>query len=142
MNTIKTNITINAPIQVVWHILLNFEAYPSWNPFITRIHGEATLGATLKTTLINNGKENHFKPQITALDPYQSFEWLGKLPLGMFNGKHYFRLEKIDDQTTQLIHGEQFSGWLASLILYFIKAETVRGFEAMNKALKNRAEQS
>lgn len=142
MNTIKTNITINAPIQVVWNILLNFEAYPSWNPFITRIHGQATLGATLETTLINNGKENHFKPQITALDPYQSFEWLGKLPLGMFNGKHYFRLEKIDDQTTQLIHGEQFSGWLASLILYFIKAETVRGFEAMNKALKNRAEQS
>lgn len=142
MNTIKTNITINAPIQVVWNILLNFEAYPSWNPFITRIHGQATLGATLETTLINNGKENHFKPQITTLDPYQSFEWLGKLPLGMFNGKHYFRLEKIDDQTTQLIHGEQFSGWLASLILYFIKAETVRGFEAMNKALKNRAEQS
>ncbi|BDS12121.1 SRPBCC domain-containing protein [Aureispira anguillae] len=141
MQSIRTEIIIHAPIQSVWDILTNFEAYPSWNPFIIRIKGDLNLGAVLATTLINNGKENHFTPQITALQKEQQFEWLGKLPLGMFNGNHYFHLEKIDAQNTRLIHGERFSGWLSGLILYLIKEETIRGFEAMNKALKNKAEQ-
>ena len=141
MQSIKTEITIHASIQTVWNILTNFEAYPSWNPFIISIKGKAEQDARLKTIMLNNGKENAFTPIITILETEQKLEWLGKLPLGMFNGNHYFHLEALDANTTKLIHGEHFSGWLSGLILKMIKEETIRGFEAMNQALKTKSEQ-
>lgn len=141
MKTIITEITINAPIETVWTILSNLEAYPSWNPFIISLKGKLALGETVHAILVSNGKENHFKPDITALEDGQKFEWLGKLPLGMFSGNHYFRLEKIDTNTTKFVHGENFSGWLSGLILWLIQKETIRGFKAMNEALKIKAEQ-
>ncbi len=34
MKSLKTSITIEAAPSVVWDILMDFEAYPDWNPFI------------------------------------------------------------------------------------------------------------
>lgn len=142
MKTIETKMTINAPIETVWTILSQFEAYSSWNPFIISIKGKLALHETLNTIIISNGKENHFQPAVTVLEEGQRFEWLGKLPLGMFNGNHYFRLKKVNASTTEFIHGEHFSGWLSGLILLLIGKETTRGFKAMNEALKIKAEQA
>ncbi len=41
---------------------------------------------------------------------------------------------------TELIHGEQFSGLLSGPIMRMIHAETVQGFELMNRALRERSE--
>jgi uncharacterized protein YndB with AHSA1/START domain len=37
MNNIQTEILINTDITKVWDILINFDGYPKWNPFITSI---------------------------------------------------------------------------------------------------------
>ena len=34
---IKTSIHINATKEKVWEILMDFEKYPEWNPFIKSI---------------------------------------------------------------------------------------------------------
>lgn len=142
MKNLETTITINANVKTVWNILTNFEAFPSWNPFIVSIKGNLKEGATLTNVMMNGGKENTFKPVITVIEEHQKFEWLGKLPLNMFNGNHYFHLEQIDEHTTKLVHGEHFSGWLRGILMYFIGEETKRGFIAMNEALKTKAEQA
>jgi hypothetical protein len=36
---IKTEIPIGAPASAVWSILMDFERYPEWNPFIKKISG-------------------------------------------------------------------------------------------------------
>ena len=140
MKNLETSITIAAPIQTVWNILTSFEEYPSWNPFITKIEGELKMGGQLSNTLMINGKPNYFQPNIITLEEGRKFEWLGSGPLGMFNGQHYFELEDLGNNQTKLIHGEHFSGWLRWLIMLMIGKETKRGFEAMNAALKARAE--
>ena len=140
MKNLETTITISAPIQTVWNILTSFEEYPSWNPFITKIEGNLKMGGQLNNTLMLNGKPNYFQPKIVAFEEGQKFEWLGSGALGMFNGQHYFYLEDLGNNQTKLIHGEHFSGWLRWLIMWMIGAETKRGFEAMNAALKARAE--
>lgn len=142
MKSITTEIIIHAPASTIWSILNNFQAYPSWNPFITKMKGNLALGESLLVIIANNGKKNTFKPVVTTLHKEEEFAWTGKLPLGIFNGNHYFKLEKVDEQTTRFVHGEHFSGWLSSPILLLIEKETIRGFEAMNKALKNKAEQA
>ncbi len=142
MKEIKTEIIINASANKVWEVLTNFEAYPNWNPFIIEILLEGTLveGAQLQNTMLNKGKKNVFKPVVTQLTKTHRFEWLGKLPLGMFSGRHYFILEELDVHQTRLIHGEKFSGWLMPLLMRMIGEDTMKNFQAMNKALKVVAE--
>jgi uncharacterized protein YndB with AHSA1/START domain len=48
MKTIKTEIDIQAPAETVWEMLSDIDAFPSRNPFITRLEGEveATEGSS------------------------------------------------------------------------------------------------
>lgn len=44
---IKTEIQIDATPERVWEILTDFDAYPTWNPFIKSITGEVNVGNTI-----------------------------------------------------------------------------------------------
>ena len=141
MKSIQTEIIINASTERVWNLLTDFTNYSSWNSFIISIEGRLEKGTQLKNTMMVNGKKNVFKPTITEVKPNQYFEWLGKLPLNTFNGRHYFELESIGPNQTKLIHGEKFSGWLRAIIMKSIGEATRNNFIKMNKELKDLAEQ-
>jgi len=140
MKEIKTEIIINASTEKVWNVLTENAAYPSWNPFIVSMEGTLAKGNTITNTLFSGGKKQTFKPLILAFDENKKLEWLGKLPLGMFNGQHYFILEKVNENQTKFIHGEYFSGWLRGLIMSQIGEDTRANFVKMNEALKARVE--
>lgn len=141
--SIETRILIHASQEVVWSILLDNSTYTSWNPFIVESKGIIRVGSKIKNTILSKGKPMHFTPRITKLIPNKQFEWLGRLFIpGIFDGRHYFHLHALDHQTSELVHGEFFSGWLSGIILKSIKADTEKGFKAMNEALKKRAEKA
>lgn len=142
MKTITTEIKINAGIEKVWEILSDFPSYPDWNPFITRISGEIKTGSKLNVTLeIEGMKPSSFKPEIISVTQGEKFCWRGKLYMkGLFDGTHYFILEKTGDNKTLLTHGENFQGILTRSILRKIEKSTRDGFERMNLALKEKAE--
>lgn len=142
MKSIQTEIIINAPADKVWNILTDFSNYPNWNSFIISVEGELEQGGKLKNTMIIEGEKNVFKPTITKVETNKYFEWLGKLPLGIFKGRHYFELESISPNQTKLIHGEKFSGWLRGIIMKKIGEATRNNFIKMNKELKMLAEQT
>lgn len=83
-------------------------------------------------------------PTVLAMEVDREFRWKGRLALpGIFDGEHRFRLSAESRATTRLVHEEVFSGLLVPLVMRGrIKARTVAGFEAMNQALKSRAEAS
>ncbi len=140
MKSIQTEIIINASPEKVWLALTDFENYPTWNTFIISIEGELKEGSRLKNKMVINGEEKIFIPKILKVIPYEHLEWLGKAPLGIFNGRHYFKLESIQANQTKLIHGENFSGWLRGIIMKKIGNATRDGFIQMNKNLKKLAE--
>jgi len=140
-NRIETSIIIKSNVNNVWEILTNFDAYPSWNPFIKAIKGNLKLGAVLNNTLVNKDKEMVFHPVVTKLVEQKEFEWVGKALANTFVGRHNFTLEKISENETKLLQSEQFSGLLSSLLLLMIRNDTEKGFKEMNQALKNRAEE-
>ena len=80
MKNIQTEILILADIAKVWDVLMNFDNYPKWNPFITSISGERKLGSRL-TVSINppGGKGMTFKPTILTLESNKEFRWKSKL---------------------------------------------------------------
>ncbi len=139
---LQTEIMINASVSTVWQILTNFEAYPTWNPFIKSIKGEAKEGAILENVIHpEGGKAQTFKPTVLKSIPNQEFRWLGRLFVkGLFDGEHYFILEKVNENTTRFIHGENFSGILVNILMGMMKEQIQTSFEKMNQALKRKAE--
>lgn len=116
---------------------MDFNHYPNWNPFIKSISGAKVVGSNLSVQIQPpNAKGMAFDPEVLVLQPNAEFRWLGKLFIkGIFDGEHYFKLEKQDDGTTQFIHGEQFSGFLVALMGKALD-KTEEGFVLMNQSLK------
>jgi hypothetical protein len=141
MKNIQTEILINTDITKAWDVLMNFDNYPKWNPFITSISGEPKLGSRL-TVSINppGGKGMTFKPNILTLEANKEFRWKGKLGInGIFDGEHYFILKSVDKDITKFIHGEKFSGLLVPFVRKMLD-KTQKGFQLMNESIKNECE--
>ena len=141
MKNIQTEILINTDITKVWDVLMNFDNYPKWNPFITSISGERKLGSRL-TVSINppGGKGMTFKPNILTLEANKEFRWKGKLGInGIFDGEHYFILEVLENDKTKFIQGEKFSGLLVPFVGKMLD-KTQKGFQLMNESIKKECE--
>ena len=121
--------------------MADFEKFPQWNPFIVKLEGRPEVNTRLRAELKNGNRVSVFKPKVLVAEKNKAFEWLGSLPIpGIFNGHHYFRIESLNAGQVKFIHGEEFTGLLAGVILNKIGEQTRAGFIAMNKALKEWAE--
>jgi hypothetical protein len=143
VRTIETVIEIAAPPESVWASLVDFAAYGSWNPFIRSIEGEPTPGARLKVRIEPPGRSGMtFKPTVLEAAPGRRLRWLGTVGVrGVLDGEHRFELEPLAGGRTRFTHSEQFRGVLVPVFAGML-ADTRRGFEAMNAALKARVERS
>ena len=140
---LHTEIAIEATAERVWEILTDFAAYPAWNAFIPCISGPGTVGSRLDLQMRPpSGRGMLFRPTVLAAAPSQELRWLGQLGVpGLFDGEHRFLIEPLGTNRVRFVQEERFTGLLAPLVLRFIERGTRRGFEAMNQALKARAEQ-
>lgn len=139
---IQTQINIRASKATIWNILMNFEEYPTWNPFIQTIEGPAVQGQKIKVFIQPPGaKGMTFKPLILVHRANQKFTWLGHFIFpGLFDGEHSFELVECADGSIDFIHSESFKGILIPLFANMLDNQTKLGFEQMNQALKERAE--
>lgn len=142
MRQLSTTVEINSSPEVVWEILMDFAAYPDWNPFVREISGIPSEGERLAVRLENpGGKVMAFTPIVTEAIPHRAFSWLGKLGFkGVFDGHHHFTLEAVEGTGVRLTQSEDFSGVLVPLFWGTVTKKTQPGFDAMNAALKERAE--
>lgn len=143
MREIFTATEIAAPAETVWAIVTDFAAYPEWNPFLRSMTGDARAGARLEVTMVGpGGREVTFRPLITKLEPGHELRWLGSvLVRGIFDGEHSLAIEPLTEGQVRLVHREIFRGLLVAPVLRWLGASTERGFIAMNRALKRRAEE-
>lgn len=138
---LHTEIDIEATPEVVWGVLTDLASYPEWNPFITSSVGKLIVGEQLVNRLEPpDGKAMTFKPTVTVIENERTFEWLGKFGIpGLFDGRHRFEIEA-SPTGTDFIQRESFDGLLVRLLRKSLDNNTKAGFEAMNVALKARAE--
>jgi hypothetical protein len=138
---IKTEILINATPEKVWAILTDFENYPNWNPFIKLIKGEVKIGNKIIVKIEPpEAKGMTFKPKILTFETNKELSWLGHLLFaGLFDGKHKFELIDNGDGTT-FRQSEKFKGVLVPLFKKQLDNNTKKGFEEMNRKLKEIAE--
>lgn len=142
MKELKTDIQINAPVETVWNILIDFEKYPDWNPFVKSVTGDVKAGQSFKVVLQpEDSRPMTFKPVCLELTENRSFRWLGHFFIpGLFDGEHIFELTEQDDDTTHFIQREKFNGLLVPFLWKMLDTNTRTGFEKMNQKLKELAE--
>ena len=141
MRELRTEIDIDARPEKVWEILMDFESYPDWNPFIRSISGEAKVDSTLKVRLQPEGGTGMtLTPSVVVADANKKFAWKGKFFIsGLFDGRHEFILQPTGDGGTNFVHREEFTGILVPILWPMLEKNTTRGFNDLNKALKDRA---
>jgi hypothetical protein len=139
---VATSVDIRASPERVWAVLEAFGAYPDWNPFVSAIEGRPQVGERLVVRLTPpGGRAMTFKPRVKVADVGRELRWLGRLAVpGLFSGEHQFRIEPLAGGGVRFHHEETFRGLLVPLLAKSLDRDTKAGFEAMNRALKERAE--
>ncbi len=143
MKELYTEIEIYAPAERVWGILTDLARFPEWNPFIRQAVGDLAVGEQLELHLQPSGaKPMLFRPTVLKVQPNRELRWLGHLFVaGFFDGEHSFTIEVLDPAYVCFIQRETFKGLLVPFLAGKLDTETRRGFEDMNRALKERAEE-
>jgi hypothetical protein len=139
MKELRTEIEISASPERVWSILTDTEKFPQWNPFLRRLKGELVEGQTIEVFLGESGSKGMtFRPVVLQVTPDRTLRWLGTLLVrGLFDGEHIFEIEALDAERVRFVQREKFNG---ILVPFFNLDSTQRGFVALNRALKARAE--
>lgn len=139
-----SSIDIAAPAEKVWEILVDFAAFPSWNPFIVHAEGRAEVGERLTLRMQPvGGSAITLRPTVVEAAEGHRLRWLGRLAFrGLFDADHLLIVEPLGASGTRLVQQEQFSGLLVRLFQRSLDRGTLPAFHAMNAALKDRAEKA
>jgi hypothetical protein len=148
--TVDTQVEINAPAKAVRAVLFGFDDYPKWNPFITKVDGLVAEGSSVYVTLKPFGmRELNGDVIVTTVNENQ-LSWKGTalaqmsgsftLPVpGILSGEHDFIIQELGPDRTLFLNNDKISGTL----LAFNDLQPMRAaLEAMNEALKKRAEEN
>jgi hypothetical protein len=141
---LRSEIEIGAPPERVWRVLTDFAAYPEWNPFIRRVSGRPEVDERLVVRMRPSGTRGiTFRPTVMKVEPSRELRWLGHLLVpGIFDGEHIFEIEELERDRVRFVQREVFKGLLVPLLARSLDRDTQRGFEEMNRALRERIEVS
>lgn len=143
MRELASEIIIESSLEKVWNVLIDGEHYREWNPFIRHIKGEIKQGKRIKVVIVQppDNKELDFVPRLITVKPPYEIRWQGHFIIpGIFDGEHEFKLEQLSTNSIRFVQKEKYKGFLAPFIWPLLDINTRAGFEAMNKALKERME--
>jgi hypothetical protein len=144
MLTLRAAADIEAPIERVHAIMLDFARYGEWNPFVVAITGEARVGAVLTLDVrFYNGLRARSRERIDVLESAGdraelTYRFLGPLDrFGLVRGSRRQLLTRLGEGRTRYETEERFTG----LLVAFLPRKGIqRGFEDHARALKQRAE--
>ena len=134
-----TEIVVNAPVEKVWRALTDFSAYPEWNPLVGWLTGDFSPDGRIQMFI--KPLDRSFEATLKRVREYEEFTWIGVQVAPWFlSGEHYYRLEKLNDTSTRLLHGECFRGLGSAFIRKPVLRRMEDTFAQHNLLLKERVE--
>jgi len=142
MKQIRTEIEIQASAERVWAILVDLPGYVQWNPLIREASGAVVNDGTLELFISTPGlAPRKVGVKLLKVDAPRELRWLGRLGMpGLLDGDHSFIVRPLASGRVSVVQQESFSGLVVPFVTPWLIPKMTQGFEAMNAALKLRAE--
>lgn len=135
---VKDTQRLPAPRAQVFARLLEWTAYPEWNPYITRIDGQPQLGQTIKVTFsMGFGPATTLTCQLAILDHSKTtvaWDYKAFLPW-LYTARHSFAIEDSPAGASLIIQTEAIKGLMACPLFGFFHKLLHKRFQAMHAAL-------
>jgi len=135
-----TTTLVDARREDVWNIVMDFESYPRWNPYMRSVTGQAELGETLHVRLAPpGGDEDAVSARVFVLKPPRKLRWQSRmLAPGLRDIEYEVIVAPAAPNLTQVIQRIRYEG----LLVPFVDGGAIRsGLESMARALARRAEE-
>jgi hypothetical protein len=131
-------IVVEAPRELIWDVLTDFDAYEEWNPYVTRARGLASEGTELELTLDAADEEaEQVTAEVLIVHPRRKLEWrTRRLVPGLLDHEQIFRVLPLDARRFRVVQEARFEGLLAPIV--DLDGER-RGLADMVAALAERA---
>jgi uncharacterized protein YndB with AHSA1/START domain len=114
MKHYESTATIDAPPQVVWGVLRDASAWPTWDSGVTAVEGRIEEGE--KITIRSAASPGRaFPVRVTTADAPRRLVFSGGMPLGLFRGVRTYTLEP-DGAGTVFRMREEYTGPLLGMI--------------------------
>lgn len=137
---INEKVEVKAPIDRVWATIIDFDSYSDWNTQLEYLGGEVKPNGQLHLKLSAEGADPYeFKPTVSHWEENEKFAWLAITGFPrVFDGEHFFELERIDDNTTLVTNREEYRGVMSLIMKNLPMMKTApEGFKKMNSELKD-----
>ena len=140
---VEHSVTIEAPPEKVWEILIDLPNYESWNSYSPRAKGSIDEGAIVTIDARLGEEVRIVDNRVTRVEPesvlcWHSMNWFESLA----RGTRCRFLEPAGPQSTLFRHYEIMEGPLAGLIETIYRPRIEEGLMQMNEDLKRAAEGS
>lgn len=138
---IESEIQIQAPVETVWSVLVDLDAYSTWNPFTPRVETDFQLGSDVVLHVrLKPGKPLHRQTEkMLVFAEGEKMAWGidRAFPVRTIRVQ---KLERIDAQCTRYYTSDAFHGVLTPLVMAMYRGAIQRGFDDVGRALKARCE--
>jgi hypothetical protein len=139
---ISTTIEIAATPENVWAVLTDLASYPQWHPMYQAVTGQLAAGSTLTITSTHpaSGRSMTARVKVLTAEPDTELRWVSKMA-GVTISERIFQLSPAAGGTS-LVQAASYRGLGRSRSRAMIKtvSRIEGGFEAINQAIKQRAE--
>jgi hypothetical protein len=132
-------VVVEAPRELIWDVLTDFEAYDEWNPYVTRANGIASEGADIELTLdASDAEAEEAAAEVLIVHPRRKLEWRTRVLVpGLLDHEQIFRVLPLGPRRFRLVQEARFEGLLAPFAN--LDGER-RGLVTMIEALAERAQ--
>lgn len=134
---VKVQVEIQAPADVVWHLLTDLPGYTRWNPYIYPAAGQIAPGESLQLRLHVADQTTEVEVRVLSVTPNRVLSWGGSL-LGL-SRTLTFTIDDLGSGRVQLTADEQFTGLLLPVV-GDIPDQAQQGLDEMLRALRSAAE--
>jgi len=137
---IEHRIGIAASAEIVWNVIADLERWGDWNALHPAASGRISIGGQLEVAEVLEGEPGRLH-QVTIPDwtPEIQLVWVNKRGF-LSRSTRYFELEPLSGGGTLLANGEAFDGLRGEAWAKERRGKFLAAFEAINDAIKARAE--
>ena len=139
---IEHSLEIAAPAETVWSVITDLASYPLWNPFVVACASTLAPGSPISMRVrVFPFWTQPQREQIFEHMPGRRLRYgIRPLPFGALASSRFHEVTAIAPDRTKYSSHFELTGWLVPVVSVLLGGRLTRGFAAMSKALKIRAE--